>query len=39
MLEAAGGGGLVDQLDTTKIDPVLGDVTLMAERVRAGRSR
>jgi hypothetical protein len=38
MLEAAGGGRLVDRLDATKIDSVLGEVTVMAERVRARRS-
>ena len=37
MLEAAGGGRLVDQLDSARIDAVLGDVAVMAERARTGK--
>jgi hypothetical protein len=39
MLEAAGGGRLIDQIDTTKIDTVLDDVALIAEEVRSRPAR
>jgi hypothetical protein len=38
MLDAAGGGRLIAQLDSTTIDAVLRDVNGMAERVRNRRS-